>query len=203
MADVAFRAAQWEHRFAPHMAPINSYVDRIRAKEWAPYVAPLHGGIHARVVTILRDPGPATRDDLGSGFICVENDDPTAEKQGVLLASAGMEASDVLPWNAYPWYINRAPNAAELEEGVDPILDLIDLLPNLEVVLLQGGSAKDSWRRVRRRAPNIVQERGLTVIDTYHPGRQALWHRDPAVRAGRIIHQETAFRRAADALKAR
>ena len=116
MADAAFRAAQWDQRFAPHIAPINEYVDRIRAKEWAPYVAPLHGGVNARVLTILRDPGPATQDAIGSGFLCVENDDATAEKQGDLLASAGLLASDTLPWNAYPWYINRAPKAGELRE---------------------------------------------------------------------------------------
>jgi hypothetical protein len=95
-------------------------------------------------------------------------------------------------WNAYPWYINRAPKAAELEEGVGPILDLIALMPKLKVVLLQGGTARDSWRRVTRRAPKLVGERGIKVIDTYHPGRQALWHKDPAVRAEGVAHQVAA-----------
>ena len=75
------------------------------------------------------------------------------------------------------------------------------MIPTLEVVLLQGGSAQDSWRRVSRRAPNLVRERGLTVIDTYHPGRQALWHKDPAVRAERSAHQEAAFQNVAAALR--
>jgi hypothetical protein len=40
-------------------------------------------------------------------------------------------------------------------------------------------------------------ELGLTVIDTYHPGRQALWHKDPGVRAERLAHQVAAFQWAA------
>jgi hypothetical protein len=201
MADPAFRTAQEKQLFAPHMAPINTYVDKIRAKEWAPYVAPIHGGVEARVLTLLRDPGPATRDGVGSGFLCIENDDPSAQRQGELLASAGLTAFDILPWNAYPWYINRAPRAAELEEGVGPILDLIDMIPTLEVVLLQGGSARDAWHRVGRRRPDLVQNRNLTVIETYHPGRQALWHKDPLEREARVAHQEAAFSRVATTLR--
>jgi len=197
MADDAFRSTQWDQRFAPHVAPINELVDRLRDHAWAPYVAPIHGGVDARVLTLLRDPGPATQDALGSGFLSIENDDPTAARLNELLKSVSLGASDTVLWNAYPWYINRAPKAAELEEGVAPILDLIALMPKLKVVLLQGGSARDSWRWVTRRAPKLVGERGLTVIDTYHPGRQALWHKDPAVRAERLAHQVAAFQQAA------
>lgn len=194
MADPAFRSQQWEGRYAPHIAPVNRFVDQLREREWAPYVAPIHGGVDARVLSILRDPGPKTRDGEGSGFLSTENDDPTAERQGQLLATVGLDAADILPWNAYPWYINRAPRAAELELGVKPILDLIDMLPKLRAVLLQGGSAKDSWRRVLKRAPRPVEERGVEVIATYHPGRSALWHPDPEVRARRVEHQLEAFR---------
>lgn len=201
MADEGFRTAQWDQRFAPHIAPINEFVDRLRVQAWAPYVAPIHGGIDARVLTLLRDPGPATQDTLGSGFLSIENDDPTAARLNELLVSAGLSASDTVLWNAYPWYINRAPKAAELDEGVGPILDLIALMPKLKVVLLQGGSARDSWRRVTRRAPKLVVERGLTVIDTYHPGRQALWHKDLDVRAERLTHQVSAFQQVAAALR--
>lgn len=128
------------------------------------------------------------------GFLSIENDDPTAERQGQLLATAGLDATDILPWNAYPWYINRAPKAAELELGVKPILDVIDMLPKLRVVLLQGGSAKNSWQRLLKHAPQLMQERGVEVIATYHPGRSALWHPDPEVRARRVEHQLEAFR---------
>ncbi|TFC28776.1 uracil-DNA glycosylase [Cryobacterium sp. TMT1-3] len=198
MRDENYRADQWQHRYDPHIKPINDYIDEIRTAElWVPYVAPAHGGINARVLSVLRDPGPATRKDVGSGFISVENDDPTAERQCNRFESVGLSAYDILPWNAYPWYINRAPKATELEAGVDTILEMLRLAPAVQVVLLQGGDARRSWRRVLRRSPNLTENRELTVIPTYHPGIQALWHRDPAERIRRVNHQTDAYRQLA------
>ena len=59
MADLEFRRQQWEQRYAPHVAPINRWIDELRNpydRGWLPYVAPLHGGTEARVLSILRDP---------------------------------------------------------------------------------------------------------------------------------------------------
>ena len=53
-------------------------------------------------------------EERGSGFLCLENDDAAAERFAALLAEAGIEPDRMIPWNAYPWYINRKPNAAEL-----------------------------------------------------------------------------------------
>jgi hypothetical protein len=92
MADPTFRAEQHATALtAPHIAPINQFVDSIQDRDglgWAPYVAPLHGGVDAQVLSILRVPGPATRDGTGSGFLAIENDDPTAERQVKLFESA-------------------------------------------------------------------------------------------------------------------
>lgn len=203
MADAAFREQQWNARYAPHIAPVNEYVDELReaGRGWAPYVAPLHGGVQARVLSILRDPGPATRDGAGSGFICVENDDGSAELQAVLLEQAGLLPFELLPWNAYPWYINRAPKAAELDAGVETILHLLELAPDLKVVLLQGGDANHAWRRLLRKAPNIEQDLGLTVVRTFHPSPQALFVRDRDERAARVKRRAEAFAEVATLLE--
>jgi hypothetical protein len=74
-----------------------------------------------------------------SGFLCPENDDATAERYATMLDEAAIAVSDILGWNAYPWYINRAPRAAELEVGVEPLRRLCGLLPELRVVMLHGG----------------------------------------------------------------
>lgn len=153
-----------------------------------PYIAPMHGGVDARLLSVLRDPGPMPQAKGGSGFLCWENDDATAEMISQLSADAGIDATDATPWNAYPWYINRAPKPAELEAGVEPLKRLIDLLPRLRVVMLHGGSAKDGWKRLTRQYPDIVAARRLKAISTYHPGRQAFWHQDPAVRESRREH---------------
>ena len=90
------------------------------------------------------------------------------------------------------------PKAAELETGVDTILEMLRLAPAVHVVLLQGGDAHRSWRRVLRRSPNLSKD--LTVIPTYHPGLQALWHKDPAERIRRVNHQADAYQQVAEAL---
>jgi hypothetical protein len=125
----------------------------------------------------------------------MENDDPTAERICGLFAEAGIDADDIVPWNVYPWYINKAPNAAQLEAGVEPLHRLLDLLQALVVVMLHGGSAHDGWRRLVRRHPEINTS-NLVVIATYHTSRQAFWHPDPAVRQQRADHLAAAFRRA-------
>lgn len=84
MASGAFRKEQERDRYAPHVRTINELVDDLRDQDgrgWMPYAAPWHGGVEARVLSVLRDPGPKTQDTVGSGFLCVENDDPTAERQ--------------------------------------------------------------------------------------------------------------------------
>ncbi|WP_395242837.1 uracil-DNA glycosylase [Agromyces sp. MMS24-K17] len=199
MTDPRFRADQFAGVHADaHIAPINAFVDAIRDRDgrgWVPYVAPMHGGVDARVLSILRDPGPATQSDVGSGFVAVENDDPTAERQAILFAEVGLDPRSVLPWNAYPWYINAAPNAEQSQAGAEVLVELLRLLPDLRVVLLQGRDAEAGWRRVERLRPGIADELQLSVLSTIHPGRQALFTPDPAERARRVAHQEATFRR--------
>jgi hypothetical protein len=204
MADERFRLEQERARYAPHVRAINEMVDRLRDQDgrgWMPHVAPWHGGVHARVLSVLRDPGPKAQDGLGSGFLCVENDDPTAELQCRSFIDVGIDARDVTPWNAYPWYINRAPNASERQAGVDPLLRLLQLLPQLKVVLLQGRDAQDTWRRLTKQCPEKIEQRQFQLVRTYHPGRQALWSRDPAVREARAQDRVQAYFRVADALR--
>ncbi len=117
-------------------------------------MAPVYGGVNARVLCIQRDPGPMTHSQYGgSGFLCPENDDATAERFAIQLENAGIAVSSILAWNVYPWYINRKPRAAELEPGVEPLRRLLGLLPRRRVVMLHGGSAHDGWRRLVRRHP--------------------------------------------------
>ena len=203
MADENFRTVQEQGRYAAHVRAINRMVDGLRDQDgrgWLPHVAPLHGGANARLLSVLRDPGPKVREGTGSGFLCIENDDPTAEQQLEAFAAVGIEPGEIMPWNAYPWYINRQPKASEREAGVEPLVRLIGLLPRLKVILLQGGDAADTWRRLLRRYPHINVPSRFAVISTYHPSRQALWCADPAVRHARIQHRLDAYRGVAEAL---
>ncbi|KQX55408.1 MULTISPECIES: uracil-DNA glycosylase [unclassified Streptomyces] len=205
MADETFRTDQERNRYAAHVRAINELVDGLRDQDgrgWMPYVAPWHGGTEARVLSVLRDPGPKTQDGTGSGFLCTENDDPTAERQCRAFEQAGIGARDVTPWNAYPWYINRKPDASEQKAGADALARLLGLMPDLRVVLLQGGDAQATWRRLEKAHPALAGQERFQVVRTYHPGRQALWSPDPEVRAAREQHREDALRQVADILRA-
>jgi len=67
MADPVVRNEQWQRRFDTHIEPINLLVDELRISErgWLPYVAPMYGGVNARLLSVLRDPGPKTRSEDG------------------------------------------------------------------------------------------------------------------------------------------
>lgn len=79
MRDAEFRKSQVDGTYAEHVAPINKLVDRLRNAEgrgWMPYVAPIYGGIEARVLLLLSDPARKTNNETGfdgSGFLCLEN----------------------------------------------------------------------------------------------------------------------------------
>jgi hypothetical protein len=200
MSDSAFVAEQTALLHEPHIAPITGFIDSLRTPDlWLPYVAPHHAGVHARMLTVLRDPGRATRLEGGSGMLSVENDDPTAEKQFELMTSVGLTLADFTPWNAYPWFIDRAPTDAELRDASSTLVGLLDLLPDLEVVLLQGHEAQSAWR-IALEAQPAIRRRRLIMLETYHPSPQALWHKSPDERARRTQHRLDAWREAAEIL---
>ena len=96
MRDPAYRRGQEQGLYLPHVEPLNRLVDDLRGPDqWLPYVAPVLGGVHARVLAIFRDPGPKTQDGVGSGMLCPENDDVSAERHCALLAHAGIDVCDL------------------------------------------------------------------------------------------------------------
>jgi hypothetical protein len=55
----------------------------------------------------------------------------------------GISPRDMTPWNACPWYTaGSRPTAAELEAGVEPWIQLLGLLPSLQVIMLLAGDAQ-------------------------------------------------------------
>ena len=200
MRDAEFRDWQWAHRFDRHIAPFNELVEELTAKGWLPYIPPMYGGINARLLSLLRDPGPKTREGVGSGFLSMENDDASAEAIYEYCSRAGIQAADMVPWNAYPWYINRKPNRLELDEAMEPLRRVIELLPRLLVVMVHGDTAKQMWRRFAKRYENETSKLNLRVIETYHTSRQAFWHPDPAIRQARKDQLHGAFKKAAEYL---
>lgn len=192
MASEEFRQSQWESRYATHVEPINRFVDRLASSSDVPrppYVAPLYGGVNADLLNVLRDPGPMTQEGRGSGFICLENDDPTAENMANLLAAVGIPPSRAMLWNAYPWYINKAPTPAQLRSGALVLTEVLRLMPKLRVVMLNGRDAQAMWEFARIQGAELPA--GAKVISTFHTSRRALL---PVAQRARV---EAAFSEAA------
>lgn len=202
MRDPDFRAAQRDGLHLPHIEPVNRLVDHLagHGRGWLPHIAPVHGGTNARLLWILRDPGPAVADpeNYGTGFLCVENDDPTAHRLCDLLELACIDVGDTIPWNAYPWYVNRAPTVTELRAGVPPLRRLLRTLPALEVVLLLGKHAERSWSLLAADHPELAG--AVSVLTTRHPGRQAFIG-TPEQRAQWRTQQEDVIEHAGDLLR--
>lgn len=175
MASKQFREQMQARLNEPHIAPITALVDRLRdhdGRGWMPYVAPSYGGVNARVLFLFQDPGPATQNDVGSGMLCHENDDPTAALFAECLDKVGIPASLVMTWNAYPWYVNRTPTARERTEALPALLQLLGLLRSLQVVVPCGRVAQDSWRRFTRVHPETSKR--YHEIASLHTSRRGI-----------------------------
>lgn len=162
----------WEQQrrdtHAEHVQAISDFVTTLRnyRSREVPHVAPFHGGIHARVLSVLADPGDKA---VATGFLCVRNPDPTSRVQRDLMNLLAIGPRDLTPWNAYPWA--RSPGNLSDEErtaGEDALLQIVDRMSErLRVVFLQGDRAKEIGLAVQR---TIERQRpGVVVVATCHP----------------------------------
>jgi hypothetical protein len=201
MARADFRESQWEHRYDPHVAPVNQLVDQLiesRDGSWMPYVAPSNGGIAARIVMLFQDPGPMTSlGKGGSGFLSFENDDPSAEVGAECLDSAGVNQHDVTTWNAYPWFLpdQSGVNASRIDEGIEPLRQLLDVLPGAHSVVACGRVAQESWRRLARQNPRSAAR--LTNFETFHTSGRGITNGGRQTKADGINHVVATLRAAA------
>lgn len=204
MRDDAYRDDQLAHRYTGRVAAINRFIDELGAENNAghpPYIPPICGGVDALALSISRDPGPRAGGIKGSGFLSIENDDPSAERMGQFLREAGIDYGQVVPWNAYPWYINSDPTVEQLSAGVEPLRDLIGLMPRLRVVILHGTAAAKGWKLFLREHHDLVERRGVVWLATYHTSRQALQTPDRVERELREASIRNAFVLAASVMR--
>lgn len=183
--DTAFLEAKQSRLWEPHVAPINQFVDRIREEiqsglaaatlagdetpqVFVPYVDPDSGGTRARVLFVLESPaGPAA---LGSGMLSADNNDETAKNVWRAYEASGMPRTHGLHWNAVPWYVgdgkkNAGVTPAEVEQGRQYLLQLLDIAPEIVVVLALGKPAQKSILG----AATELAARDIHVIKAPHP----------------------------------
>ena len=142
------KAARLEMLSQEHILPLTDFVNQIRAEKGltdeVPYFDPLDGGINARCLFVLEAPGGKT---LQSCFLSRNNPDETARNFFQLNQEAGLPRKETISWNIVPWYIGsgtriRGATRKDVQEGL-PYLDrLIELLPDLRVIVLVGKKAQ-------------------------------------------------------------
>lgn len=155
-AEPAVVALKHAHIRDPHVAPINALADRVAdsegiARGLVPYLDPQMGGVEATVLALLDNPSTKAEAGTGSGLLSLENDDLTARFCAQRYNGFGLNPGEVVHWNAAPAPVSGARNGAstpaERVRGARWLHELLDLLPNLQVVLLMGRNARDGWRR--------------------------------------------------------
>ncbi len=184
--------------------PARRAADRLRTAtagvtcgdESIPWFDPTDAGVRARILLLLEAPGRRATAKQGSGFVSADNDDPTAENAWHLYREAGIDrATDIVVWNVIPWYIGtdtgvRAWTHRDLHEAREVVRDLLEQLPDLRVVVLQGKAAAAAWERL---------DIDLPVIRSPHPSPQNLNTR-PAMRESILTALRAAKAAAAEPL---
>jgi uracil-DNA glycosylase len=157
----------------PHIAPLTAFVRRLRTElgeESVPWFDPSEAGVEARILLLLQSPGDKAAPPTGSGFISPHNNDQSAENMWGIQHEIGIDRRrELVTWNVVPWYVPRKQTLREADFArARPMLSgLLDLLPELRVVVLFGDKATTAWRRAQITA-------ALPVLSTWHTSPLAL-----------------------------
>lgn len=153
MAEPTFRDRMQDYASNDRVGPLNRWIATLCDQHrWMPRIAPTYGGVEAEVLFLQQDPGPAP---TAGGFLCHQNDDPTAERFARGLDHADLPASRTTAWNASPWYREQGttPTSPEVDAAVHVLAELLRRLPRLKVVVPMGRVAEDAWARFARTYP--------------------------------------------------
>lgn len=194
MRDAAFVEEMHLGAFDPHIAPVNELVRKLRQERpdlSMPLVAPHYNATTARVLSLLSNPGPRANGEDGSGFLSTENDDRTAERLGALYDRIGARSTDVIPWNAFPWYVHEVhPNGLPLSlvvAGQSALHQLIQAVPGIRAVVAHGGDARRAANMYFRDPAHqaLIRSRRIRLWTTRHAGDRA-FSAPPAERERRL-----------------
>lgn len=137
-----------------------------------PHFDPAETGVRSQVLLLLEAPGPKTVPDWGgSGFISVDNDDPTAQNLWHTRDEVGLHRG-VLVWNIVPWVLGRAsvkPTPVDLAQGAVELRGLLALLPDLRAIVLSGQKAQAGWDAYL----DLAIGDHYRVLRTVHPAGQS------------------------------
>ena len=175
MSDAAHRSAQRQRLLEDHIAPITRFVERLRLRHGVgvPYVDPDCGGTQAKLLFVLRRPGPRAAE---TQFLSVGNPDQTARNHLNALAEIGIPYDATMMWNIVPWFgpVGDPFAPTDLEAGAKYLSELLPILPHVRSVLFVGRDAQAA-------IPAVALPKGVRSFSSPHPSPQNL-NTNPAQR---------------------
>ncbi|MCQ8184393.1 uracil-DNA glycosylase family protein [Parvularcula maris] len=145
-------------------ADLLSSLEALAPEASLPGFDPLGGGLGARLLILLEKPSGLAHENA-----VVSPDNGERNTVRLLLERAGVPRTEVLIWNAVPWWNGTAKvTAGERRLGADALRKLIVSMPNLRAAALAGRTAETVWQQSRAGA--------VPVFVSAHPS--------PNVRAG-------------------
>lgn len=164
----------------PHMHALTDFVVRLREVEGVgtavPFFDPLDGGAFARCLCVLDAP---TSKAVATGFVSRSNGDRISREAFQLFNEAGIHRSETVLWNVIPWCTEGQHAAREgdlpLAKTANYLLQLLDLLPRLEVVILGGRIAQKTEPYIAEKRPEV------RILRTSLPPHRDEEHRAPVL----------------------
>lgn len=155
---------------ADDFKPLNDLVDRMRKKtgyDKIPRFSTEDGGTDARCLFLFQTPNAIA----GSGQADMNNPDPSARNVKNAIKDAELDRTLTISWNIVPWE-HPNPPAATVWEALPWLGDLLELLPNLRVVVLCGGTAQMATRYL------YINYSELCIIHAPHPSLRSLGNQE-------------------------
>lgn len=184
------RAALWKRLDESHVAPLVELADDLAAgrgmvRGAVPYPDPDGGGVRARVLFLLNDPGDGAKNvGCGSGMLTILNTDMTSSKQRKAVDHTGFDRGAALHWNGIPWPVAKADRSRQITPAATALLRLLDMLDDLNGVITLGEFALKVWTAANRRTG---QHHGVEHVHSAHPERSSYVALDAAyARAAEI-----------------
>lgn len=150
------------------LKPLDDLVDRMRAETGKgreiPRFSRHDGGVGARCLFVFQTPNAVAVD---RGYVERENRDPSARNFEDASDDAGLRRTLTVSWNVVPWR-HPDPPAATVRGALPRLGELLDLLPELRVVVLCGDTARLATSYLYRCHPEP------SVLHAPHPSSRGL-----------------------------
>ncbi len=150
------------------MNALDAFVERIRRTTGRgneiPHFSRFDGGVGALCLFLFETPN---RVAVERGYAERENRDPSARNFEDACDAAGLDRELTISWNIVPWQ-SADPTPATAREALPWLGELLDLLPELRVVVLFGTTAREATSYLYRHHSD------LCVLHAPHPSNRSL-----------------------------